>query len=86
MVIKVQFYNIAQEGAILHSTTDLVLWPSGLRRQVKVLVSSEARVRTPRVSILVFVFFCSIKASALPWRWWGYLASLALQTYRKGCP
>ena len=61
MVIKVQFYNITPEGAILQKVIDLVLWPSGLRRQVKVLVSSEARVRTPRVSTFGFVFSVASK-------------------------
>lgn len=33
----------------------MAVWPSGLRRQVKVLVSSEAWVRTPQLSQLFFL-------------------------------
>ena len=35
----------------------MATWPSGLRRQVKVLVSSEARVRTSRLSLYPLFFF-----------------------------
>ncbi len=34
----------------------LVEWPSGLRRQVKALISSEARVRIPSQPIYIYYF------------------------------
>ncbi len=42
----------------------LVEWPSGLRRQVKALISSEARVRIPsQPYIYIYIFFCSLHAA-----------------------
>ena len=39
----------------------LVEWPSGLRRQVKALISSEARVRIPSEPKIYFFFFTRIR-------------------------
>ena len=33
MAIKIQFYNIAPEGAILHTEAPVVPWPSWLRHR-----------------------------------------------------
>ena len=40
-----------------HNYRSMVQWPSGLRRSTQVRVSSEAWVRTPHQSFLVFSFF-----------------------------
>ena len=43
MVIKIQFYNIAPEGAILQTRYLKVVWPSGLRRLIQ-----ESLISSPR--------------------------------------
>ena len=40
----------------------MVEWPSGLRRQVKALVSSGARVRIPPQPINIYVCVCAVLA------------------------
>jgi hypothetical protein len=42
-------------------------WPSGLRRQTQVLFSSEARVRTPRLSRFLFPAVSSSHGSLAQW-------------------
>lgn len=46
--------NMISQFSIIVTSVLKVLWPSGLRRQVEVLVSSEARVRISRVSLFFF--------------------------------
>ena len=50
----------------------LVEWPSGLRRQVKALISSEARVRIPsqplcHTSDTKNKYFCAVLAMCILW-------------------
>ena len=45
------FYDAAERSLLRAVVTG---WPSGLRRQTQVLVSSEARVRTPLLSTDLF--------------------------------